>query len=246
MLTLLLVTTLTALDPAPNATVANLQATYRNAGDMSAAFKQIYIDKLRGKKRAEQGKLWVKTDGRVRWTYQEPERKDFVFDGKTAYFYEPENAQVTIFERFQDSPLANAMHFLWGQGDLAKTFDLSACEGVCPSAAVGDGLVQLVPKKPMPAVDHIVLVVDGKTHKVRESVVFDPLGNRTEYHFSDVQFGAKVETAKFAFTVPPGVSVLRATAEGVNNPTPMGGGGGSGTTGGSTGGSTGVTSRAAP
>lgn len=205
-----------ALDPAPTATVAQLQTTYRNAGDMAATFKQVYIDKLRGKKRAEQGRLWVKTDGRVRWTYEQPERKDFVFDGKTAYFYEPENAQVTIFERFQDSPLADAMHFLWGQGDLAKSFELGPCHGVCPEVGAGDGVVQLVPKKAMPAVDHIVLVVDAKSGKVRESVVFDPLGNRTEYHFSDVQFDAKVAPQKFDFTVPPGVSVLRATHDGVS------------------------------
>ena len=70
--------------------------------------------------------LWAKPDGRVRWSYLDPVRKDFVFDGEAAYFYEPENAQVTVFERFQDSPLANAVQFLWGQGDIEATFDVGS------------------------------------------------------------------------------------------------------------------------
>ena len=195
----------------PTEAVAQLQATYKNVGDMTAKFEQVYIDKLRGKKHAEQGSLWMKTDGRVRWSYSQPERKDFIFDGKVAYFYEPENAQVTVFEHFEESPLAHALHYLWGQGDIAKTFEVGPCKGICPQPNPGDAVFQMTPRNALPSVDHIVLCIDGKTQRVRESVVFDPLGNRTEYRFSEVQFGGHINAQKFDFTIPAGVSVLKAT-----------------------------------
>ncbi|HET6345282.1 MAG TPA: outer-membrane lipoprotein carrier protein LolA, partial [Myxococcota bacterium] len=99
-------------------------------------------------------------------------------------------------------------------GELAKSFDISACSRDCPAPASGEAVVQLVPKTALAAVEHIALVVDPKAGRVRRSVVYDPLGNRTEYQFDDLQFGATVDDAKFAFTVPTGVSVLRAAADG--------------------------------
>ena len=208
-----------AAAPTPDQLVNQVQAAYHNGGDMTAQFTQTYIDKLRGKKRVESGNLWVKTDGRVRWSYMKPQRKDFVYDGTTAYFYEPDNAQVTVFEHFGDSPIANAMQFLWGQGELRKSFEVQACDTSCaePSKAgakAGEVAVRMVPKEGIAAVDHVVLWMDEKAQRVRRSLVYDPLGNVTEYQFTDVQLGVRIEAAKFSFTVPQGVSLLRATAEG--------------------------------
>lgn len=200
--------------------VSKVQDTYQATGDMTASFKQSYTDTLRGKKRVESGALWVKRDGRVRWTYTAPQRKDFIFDGKTAYFYEPDNAQVTVFERFADSPIANAMQFLWGQGELLKSFTAQACDASCGTIAAGETGLKMTPKQPIAAVEHVVLVVNDATHRVHRSKVVDPLGNITEYEFSAAQFGVHVDDSKFAFTVPPGVSLLRATAEGAASPAP--------------------------
>src|SRR2546427_3529112 len=102
----------------PQQVLAEVQAAYRLGGDLEANFTHIYIDKLRGKTRVESGKLWAKRDGRVRWSYLDPVRKDFVFTGERALFYEPDNAQVTIFDEFKHSPLFEALRFLWGQGSL--------------------------------------------------------------------------------------------------------------------------------
>ncbi|MEK7704525.1 MAG: outer membrane lipoprotein carrier protein LolA, partial [Myxococcota bacterium] len=80
--------------PSAQSLATDMAAAYKRGGDFSADFTQTYTDKLRGKSRTESGNLWVKADGRVRWSYTKPESKDFVFDGQQAYFYEPENAQV--------------------------------------------------------------------------------------------------------------------------------------------------------
>ena len=69
--------------------------------------------------------------------------------------------------------------------------------------------IVLLPRQPIAAVLHIVLVIDEKTSLVRRSVIVDSLGNRTEYGFSEVQLGAKIDSKKFDFKIPKGVSVLR-------------------------------------
>lgn len=207
-----LVVTLSILTGPADDTLAKVQATYKNAGDIEAKFEQTYVDKMRGSKKVESGQLWAKKDGRVRWSYQKPVKKDFVYDGKEAYFYEPENSQVTVFDKFNDSPIANAVRFLWGQGDLAKSFEARLCDASCINA--GDAVsILLAPKEPIPAVERIQLDSDRNSGRVRRSIVVDPLGNRTEYAFKDLNLAAKVSDAKFAFTIPSGASILRASAD---------------------------------
>lgn len=196
----------------PHEIVAKVQATYTNAGDIAARFEQTYVDKVRGSKKVESGQLWAKRDGRVRWSYEKPAKKDFVFNGKEAYFYEPENAQVTVFDSFQDSPIANGVRFLWGQGEIAKHFDAQACDAKCLPAPDAVSVI-LIPKEAIAAVERIQLDADPTSGRVKRSVVVDPLGNRTEYVFKDLDLDAKVADAKFAFTIPTGVSVLRASAD---------------------------------
>lgn len=207
---------LSAATPKPDALalVERVQRVYTGAGDVTARFSQTYYDKLRGKRPTENGLMWAKRDGRVRWSYRAPARKDFVYTGRAAYFYEPSNAQVTVFEQFQDSPLANAIRFLWGQGKIVDSFDVSPCDASCQGAPDGTRSVLLRPKEALAAVEAIQLTAETATGKVQRSIVFDPLGNRTEYAFSSIEFGAVVADKKFAFRIPDGVNIIRATPDG--------------------------------
>lgn len=199
--------------PDPAEIVRRVQTTYKAGGDMQAAFVQTLTEKMRGKKRAERGRLFAAADGRVRWEYDDPVKKIFVYDGKAAYFYEPESAQVTEFEKFSDSPLANALRLLLGRGELDKSYNLGPCSRACEAAGPNDLSVALVPKEPIPGVEDVLFVVDAKSFKVMKTVVTDSLGNRTEYAFSDVTFGAKIDPKKLTFTVPEGVQRLRAPVD---------------------------------
>lgn len=197
-------------DPAELKLVKRVQQEYAKAGDISAKFSQTFHDKLRGERPTESGLLWAKRDGRVRWSYRKPTRKDFVYTGMAAYFYEPENAQVTIFERFEESPLASAIQFLWGQGGILEHFGVAPCTEACLPVDGGGTSVLLTPIQPLPSVHRIQLTVD-KSHHVRQSLVFDPIGNRTRYQFDEIKFGQEVNPEKFEFRVPDGVSIIRAT-----------------------------------
>ena len=196
--------------PGPDAVLKEVQNSYAQAGDLSAVFAQTYVDKLRGRLPTEEGKLWVKADGRVRWSYQKPTPKDFIYDGKKAYFYEPQNAQVTVFEQFEDSQLSTAMRFLWGQGDLKALFEAKPCDASCKVGELGDWKIRLVPRQPIRTVKTVVLAVAPQSKRPRVSVIYDPLGNHTEYAFSDFVKETKIPSKKFRFKIPKNVSVLRS------------------------------------
>jgi outer membrane lipoprotein carrier protein len=204
---------LTSTSPQAASLLQKLQKTYHTQTDMSAQFTQSYTDKLRQKTRQEKGTLWVKSDGRLRWSYRTPVIKDFIYDGQTAYFYEPSSAQVTLFDRFEDSPLSQALRFVWGQGDLSGTFDAGLCEHNCPPKTPGVEVLTLLPKQALPAVERLQLVIDSNNGQVRQSIVFDPIGNVTRYTFEDVRFGQSLPTSKFVFKIPDGVSILHTGAE---------------------------------
>ena len=142
-----------------------------------------------------------------------PVRKDFVYTGQTAYFYEPESAQVTVFEDFAQSQVSQALRFLWGQGDLRESFEIQACTVECRRAAAGETVLVLWTKTPIATVDKILLVVNKATASVVRSVVLDPLGNETTYVLSDFDKSKTLDERLFDFKIPEGVSILKASGQ---------------------------------
>ena len=205
----LLMATATA-QPELDKLVAQIQSSYALRRDITANFTQTYVDNLSGGRRVEGGTLWAESSGKVRWSYQAPVRKDFIYDGTTAYFYEPDNAQVTVFERFEDSQLSRVVQFLWGQGDLLSTFNIASCTENCGVTSEFEYVLLLKPKQSIPSINRVLLAVDIRTSRVVRSMVFDPLGNYTEYALTDLRFDMAIDAKKFQFEVPEGVSVLRS------------------------------------
>lgn len=188
--------------------LGQVRKTYHGKS-VQADFTQTYIDSVVGPRPSEAGELKASGDGRVRFEYLAPEHKHFVFDGKDAFFYEPEAAQVTILEQFAAGPAAQTMAFLWGEGALADTFAAQLCAMHCPAHQPYEVALTLTPQRPMAGVQRIDLVIDGRSFEVHETVLTDPLNNRTRYVLDHRTLGAKIDAKTFTFVVPQGVSVLR-------------------------------------
>jgi len=205
-ITALLAGTLTPLE-----LVTSVHQTYLKAGDITAKFSQVYVGGLRGKKQEAEGRLWAKQDGRVRWDYEQPEPKIFIYNGTSAYLYEPLNAQVMIFDDLKDTKMAQALRLLMGQEDVRKHFAVGACELHCGLAQKNEVVVELVPNKPLVNIERVALVIDPVSKRVVMTTTFDSLGYRTEYRFTDLEFNAQVSDDRFLFEKPAGVHELRAT-----------------------------------
>src|SRR3979490_3603089 len=73
---------------------ARLEARYRFAGTLQAAFLERYTENGRVV-RTEAGTAYFRRPGKMRWEYAAPEKNLFLVDGQTAWFYVPADHSVT-------------------------------------------------------------------------------------------------------------------------------------------------------
>lgn len=198
----------------PEAVLQAVREKHQLAEDVSYTFTQTWVDELRGARPAETGTILVKEDGRFRWAYQKPERKDFIYDGARAWLYEPSKSQATEFEGFATSAASQALQFLWGRGKLDTLFNLDWCTSDCPK---GDGLrlLELRPKQTLATLERMVVKVDAGNHRIVGAISYDPMGNQTVYELSQPKRGTSHKDTWFEFVVPKGVNVIRVN---VNSP----------------------------
>jgi outer membrane lipoprotein carrier protein len=176
----------------------------RNArtSDLVARFSQSYRSGILGREITERGVVSIKRPGRMRWEYKDPERKLFVSDGRTFYFYVPADRQVIVSE--QDQQRSLAARLLYGKGGLAEEFEASLDE------PLEEGVVRLrlVPRREQPDIERAFVDVEP-SGRIRTILLEDVQGNRTRFRFEGVRENTGLKDELFRFEVPKGVEVIR-------------------------------------
>ena len=90
---------------------------------------------------------------------------------------------------------------LAGQDDITRLFTLR-------DAGAADGLawVEATPKAPDTGFERVRLGLKGRTLAAME--LFDQLGGRTKFAFSDLKANAAISADAFKFTAPAGADVI--------------------------------------
>ena len=193
--------------PAPPSAVAlarKVQAYYEATRDLEARFVQTYTYAGLGRKQVSRGHLLVKKPGRMRWDYEEPERKTVAVVGSRLVQYEPEVNQAYVDDHFDATAMSAAVTFLLGKGDLEKEFEVSAGE---------KGTLVLVPRKADPRVESVTLTV-GPDGEVTETRVVDGSGNANAIALSDLKRNAGLSDADFEVKLPGDVRRVEAPGGG--------------------------------
>ena len=196
----LLVASPAAPTPA-EALAVRVEEKHRTLKDLTATFVQTYRSGMLGRAVVEKGTLSLKPPGRMRWEYRDPEKKTFVSDGRSFYFYVPADRQVIVREQ-ADSRGTPAL-LLSGRGDILGQFAVT--EEEAPTAAIRR--LRLVPRKADPEIEHVILDVDGGA-RIRAIVVVDAQGNRSQFAFDRFKENVGLDDGLFRFQVPRGVEVV--------------------------------------
>lgn len=211
-----------------------LEAHYRSAATLQAAFLERYSQGARDI-RVESGTAYFRRPGRMRWEYEEPEKKLFVSDGKTVWFYVPADKTVTR-AKFKESadwrtPIALLtgkadLNRLCGQLELLKTPDQlrsSASPGAPPPSLVTLRCLPKVkaPSKPAPKgggeadvllegapFDEILLVVNRETGDLSDVVIRQSGGIELEFRFGNWRRDLPLADSMFHFVAPIGVAIV--------------------------------------
>lgn len=187
--------------------VARVQARYDATHDFTAKV----IQKLRvaslDKTLTSEGTVAFKKPGRMRWEFKEDDPQIIVADGKTLWFYKPQEQQV--FKAPFDAAFKSTtpISFLTGVGRIAQDFDVAL------NGESVDGkllYLQLVPKRAGGDVGVLRLRVTRDSADIRGAEIYDPLGNVSILEFEDLQRNLGLPDDRFEFEVPPGVDVISA------------------------------------
>ena len=197
-------------DPDIKEIVDKIQSYYSAAQDYQASFVQTTSHKLfAGKLQRAYGTVKFKKGGLMRWEYERPEKKLFVYDGKTLWIYEPEVPQV--FSGSADAErLRRALAFLSGDGGLLNEYSIKKLNSVKYGFKTGI-VLGLTPKNTQSPYKRIELYLDASTYRVARSVVVDHEGNRNRLDFNNPKLGLGLPASEFSFTPPKGVPVIDPT-----------------------------------
>lgn len=212
---LILATVAPAQDTAPQGALTVVRAVesrYNRMSALKADFLQIYRSSENSAARQEVGTLYLKKPGKMRWEYARPEVKLFVSDGKTIWFYVPEDAQVTRMKAGESTDLRTPLRFLLGRMNLRREFHVSLASDAAPLDP-GNSILRLTPKREGDRFRELLLEVDGAA-RIRRLKITETDGAVTEFRLFGEVTNPPIDNAMFRFEAPPGVEVIdEPTAE---------------------------------
>jgi outer membrane lipoprotein carrier protein len=191
---------------------SRLQARYDAIRDFSADFVHVYEGGLLRKRVTERGTVLIKKPGRMRWTYTDPEPKEFVSDGVKLYAYIPQDKQVIVSSMPAADEATSPVLFLAGKGRLSRDFAVSYTD--LPDAPAGTYALKLVPHQPQAEYDWLILVVDRQTLAIRRLVTVDAQGGQSTFTFSNMKDNVRLDDKQFLFKIPRGVDVITDAGRG--------------------------------
>jgi outer membrane lipoprotein carrier protein len=177
-----------------------VEERHRKLVDLTATFVQTYRSGALGRELKESGVLSLKSPGRMLWEYQQPEKKTFVSDGKSFYFYVPADKQVIVREQADLRGIPALL--LSGRGDILSQFQVAAQE-----APAGRRRMKLTPRTPDAEVQEVILDVD-ETARILAIQVLDGQGSRSRFDFDKIRENVGLKDQIFQFRVPRGVEVI--------------------------------------
>jgi chaperone LolA len=201
----LLLATAAAAEPSAQAVADKVQERYDATRDFTAAVRQEMTLSSAGKTSSASGTVAFKKPGKMRWDLKDGSTQIIVADGRTLWFYQPDDQQV-LKAPFQAAFRSSTpISFLTGVGRLRDDFTVAAL------SRDGDVLrLELTPRKAESDLGALRLSVDPNTYDIVGAEVTDPLGNRTRLYFTDLQRNVGLSDDRFTFEVPAGVDVVEA------------------------------------
>ena len=194
-----------ASDPLHDA-LDRIQQRYESTRTLTADFKQTVESPTLARPLQSQGTVAFEKPNRMRWDYAKPDEQLIVGDGETLWVYQPEDHQAIkapLGEAFQAT---TPVTFLAGLGRLDRDF-----EATLVREDADDWQLRLVPKKDA-ALGTLELRVRKKDAAIEEARITDPVGTTTRIAFSNEKRNVTIDPARFRFSPPAGVDVIKPPA----------------------------------
>lgn len=200
-----------AQSPSAKTLVHLLEEHYRQPKTLRAVFLERYSEGQR-EVRVESGTVYFHRPGQMRWEYESPEKKLFLVDGKTTWFYVPYDRSVTKSPVKESSDWRTPLALLTGKADLARLcerIDVVDEQGLPPEHAV----LRCIPKRQQGQPDdaeytEVRLEMDRSSGELARIQIRQPGGIELEYRFGNWVTDLSLSSELFRFQVPMGVAIV--------------------------------------
>jgi outer membrane lipoprotein carrier protein len=201
-----------------SANIDALQKKYSQMKDLKMDFVQNY-QSPRHRPRTETGILYLRRPGMMRWEYQSPSQKLFVSDGKTIYFYLPDENQVqkTPVKESRDQRIP--FLFLLGKGNLRKDFSKIEFARNDKPFFEGNQVLYAYPKKDIDEFSRILMEFDPHSLQLQRITIFEVNGSTSEFVFRNIKENLGLNAQMFSFKVPKNVEVVGSEMEEIQTDT---------------------------
>jgi outer membrane lipoprotein carrier protein len=203
-----------------------LEEHYRHLKTLRAVFLERYSEGPK-QSRVESGTVYFRRPGLMRWEYESPEKKLFLVDGKTVWFYVPYDHTVTKAAAKESSDWRTPLALLTGKADLSRLcrdVELIDEHGLPPGHSVLRCLPRNEPRTTPPASNaashgaadpgmaedftEVLLEVDSGSGELARIDIRQPGGVDLEYRFGSWQTDMPLSQDLFRFQVPAGVAIV--------------------------------------
>ena len=191
--------------PAPPALAAAIQSHYAAVKTFTARFTHTFRGGLLPQTTVERGSVKISKPGRMRWTYDAPNQKEFVADGKMLYSYVKADRTCYVSDLPTGNAVSTAVLFLAGKGDLVRDFRA----GAVPSPLADEWRVRLTPTSPQAEFTQLTLGVEPGTLKLMTMETTDADGGVSTFRFDNLRENVALQDKEFLFAPPKGVDVIR-------------------------------------
>ncbi len=209
--------------------VRAVETRYHNAKTLQAIFLERYSS-ARDSLQVESGTVYFSRPGRMRWEYEAPEKKLFVADGKTVWFFVPADHTVTRAPMKESVDWRTPLALLTGKTKLSTLCDRI---DLAPSATPGHVTLKCLPRGegkraasappasvsgdaslagPDQPFDQVLLEVDRETGELADVRVLQPGGIELDYRFGNWVENLPLEDSLFQFQPPSGVAIVNQSA----------------------------------
>ncbi len=193
-------------------TVQMVEKRYHSANKLKATFLERYSEG-RGDLHVESGTVYFSQPGRMRWEYESPERKLFLVDGKTAWFYVPADRTASRAPLRESSDWRTPLALLAGKAKLSSYCGhIELATGAPPDGHV---VLRCLPRGNLaargdeePYFREVLLEVDAATGDLARVLIRRAGEVEIEYRFADWQKNLPLPEALFHFSPPAGVAIV--------------------------------------
>jgi outer membrane lipoprotein carrier protein len=172
---------------------------------IKADFEQIYYSVSVTTPLREKGEFTFKKPDLMKWEYQEPEEKVFLYKKGNFLFYIPEDNQLIKSSLAEENHESEILNLLSGKKILQDHYLIEFSP--FPTENAHAVQLKLIPREE-DEYSFILLEIDEKSWLIRKAIFLDWVGNKTEFRFNRIKTNVRVPQSFFELKVPPDVEII--------------------------------------